>query len=207
MCPNPSVSKKESNEILKYQSDDLSRRIAFWTSSSNPHLRGIIFPYFFHVPKIRYIHKFPSLTDKDNRKVTIKRKQKWSKFISTPQSRFAFDDPNEDTTNIETDPPKTPNANVISITDRRVCPSPLPPATMRLDWPEASGKKRESSGKLDPLSQREARAAAPGRKRRLSGILLMWDKQTSMAARSRQHIGPGLINRDGAFLSARPRTD
>lgn len=108
MCPNPSVSKKKSNKILKYQSDDLSRRIAFWTSCSNPHLRGIIFPYFFHVPEIRYIHKFPSLTDKDNRKVTIKRKQKWSKFISTPQSRFAFDRSERGHHKHRNRPPKNP---------------------------------------------------------------------------------------------------
>lgn len=201
-------SKKKSNKISKrcWFIDDTHSIL----NISNLHLRGINFPYLFYIPEIRI---FASLNDKDNRKVTIKRNAgKWRESRNGQNSfpprkvDSRLTDPNEDTTNIETLPQKPQTQTLyLSRTDRLVCPPPPPPATMRLDWPEASGKKREALESCGSLVARAA--AAPARKRRLSGILLMWDKQTSMAARSRQHIGPGLINRDGAFLSGRPRTD
>lgn len=119
--------------------------------------------------------------------------EKWSKFISTPQSRFVFDQTR--TPQTSKPPPKTPNANVISKSSCRVC-SPSPATMHAFRLARGVWKEKRTSGKPQPLPRRKQRALA-ARKRRLSGILLMWDKQTSMAARSRQHIGPGLINRDG----------
>lgn len=84
--------------------------------------------------------------------------EKWSKFISTPQSRFVFDQTRTPQTS---KPPKTPNANVISIimheTTCALSPSPLQ-RCMRSDWPEASGKK---SGPLE--SRNPCRDGSRGR--------------------------------------------
>lgn len=137
--------------------------------------------------------------DKDNRKVSIKRNAGNGEMVKIhfhPAKSIRVW-PNEDTTNIET--PKNPKRKRYIYHHARndVCSLPLSLATMHA-FRLARGvwKEKRTSGKPQPLPRRKQRALA-ARKRRLSGILLMWDKQTSMAARSRQHIGPGLINRDG----------